>query len=96
MLQEKASTSNQAPPHWPSVQELLQATIAHLKNIQYHHLHNQEELEMVKVQSLAMAAINDELLLKNNELQIQLALAQNLVDAKRTPAKDLLKPANHY
>ena len=47
-------------------------------------MHNQEELEMVKVQISAMVIINDELLHKNNELQMYLTLAQGLVDAKRT------------
>ena len=38
---------------------------------------------MVKAQSLAMATINDELHLKTNEFQMQLALANILVDVER-------------
>ena len=67
MLQEPAGTSTQAhkeedDPQRPSLHESLQATIAHLRNIQYHHLHDQEELQLAKAQSLAMATVNDELL----------------------------------
>ena len=66
MLQEPAGTSTQAheeedEPQHPSLQESLHATIAHLRNIQYHHLHDQEELQLAKAQSLAMATINDKL-----------------------------------
>ena len=67
MLQEPAGTSTKEhdeedEPQRPSLQESLQATIAHLRNIQYHHLHDQEELQLAKAQSLAMATVKDELL----------------------------------
>ena len=57
--------------------------MVHLRNIQYHNLHDLEELQLSKAQSLAMATINDELHLKTQELQMQLAIANSLVDAKR-------------
>ena len=49
MIQEQVGTSAQPhleedEPQCPSIQESLQATVAHLRNIQYHHLHDQEEL----------------------------------------------------
>ena len=69
------------PPR-PSLQESLQVAITHLRNIQYHHLHDQEELQLAKAQSLAMATVNDELLQKVHDLQTQLAIANSLVDAR--------------
>ena len=57
--------------------------MAHLRNIQYHHLHDREELQLAQAQSLAMANVNDELLQKVQELQTQLAIANSLVDAER-------------
>ena len=89
MLQEPAGTSTQEhdeedEPQCPSLQESLQATIAHLRNIQYHHLHDQEELQLAKAQSLALAAINDKLHQKVQDLHTQLAIANSLVDAKQT------------
>ena len=49
MLQEPAGTSTQAQEEEdkhqrPSLQESLQAAVAHLRNVQYHHMHDQEEL----------------------------------------------------
>ena len=96
MLQEPAGTSTQEQdkedePQRPSLQESLQATIAHLRNIQYHHLHDQEELQLAKAQSLAMATVNDELLQKVQDLQTQLAIANSLVDAERSRHQGLIK-----
>ena len=75
----------------PSVQESLQAVVAHLRNIQYHHLHNLEELQLVRAQSLAMATINDKLNQKTQELKTQLAIANSLVDTKRTCHQGLIE-----
>ena len=66
MIQEPAGTSTQPhnkedEPKHPNIQESLQAVVAHLRNIQYHNMHNQEELQLARAQGLAMATINDEL-----------------------------------
>ena len=88
MLQEQAGTSanpqsKDEAPLRANLEESLQVGVAHLKNIQYHHLHDLEDLQFARAQSLAMATINDELNLKTQELQTQLAIANILVDAKR-------------
>ena len=49
MLQEPAGTSTQEQeeedkPQRPSLQESPQAAVAHLRNVQYHHMHDHEEL----------------------------------------------------
>ena len=96
MVQEQAMMS--AQPHSeddealrPNIQESLQAAVAHLRNIQYHHVHDQDELQLAWAQSLAMATINDELNQKTQELQTQLAIANSLVDAERTRHQGLIE-----
>ena len=46
---------------------------------------------MARAQSLAMAAINDELNQKTQELQMRLAIANSLVDAKRARHHGLIE-----
>ena len=96
MIQEPAGTSTQPhneedEPQCPNIQESLQAVVAHLRNIQYHNMHDQEELQLVKAQGLAMATINDKLHQKIRDLHTQLAIANSLVDAERSRHQGLIE-----
>ena len=96
MVQEQAGMSTQPhskddEPQRPSAQEFLQAAVFHLRNIQYHHLHDLEDLQLARAQSLAMDTINDKLNQKTQELQTQLAIANSLVGTERTHHQGLIE-----
>ena len=65
-----------------TINDSLQASTAHLKNIQVQSKINREEKGIVQLQALHMAQINDELQEKLQHYHLALALEKSKVDAE--------------